>query len=73
MQDEASHSATTEFDVTKKPITPLGGFPHYGVVKEDFLIIKVGADSSKDWHKSSTDEHHPECKTRRAVGKTDTK
>jgi large subunit ribosomal protein L3e len=38
---EASHSATTEFDVTKKEITPMGGFPHYGVVKEDYLMIKV--------------------------------
>ena len=35
------HNATTEFDVTKKDITPMGGFPHYGVVNEDFLMIKV--------------------------------
>jgi hypothetical protein len=35
-----SHLASTEFDVTTKEITPLGGFPHYGVVKEDFLMIK---------------------------------
>jgi hypothetical protein len=39
---EASHSATTEFDVTKKEITPMGGFPHYGVVNEDFIMLKVG-------------------------------
>ncbi len=38
---EASHGAATEFDVTVKPITPLGGFPHYGVVNEDYLMIKV--------------------------------
>lgn len=25
---------------TEKDITPIGGFPHYGVVKEDFLLIK---------------------------------
>jgi len=37
---EASHGAATEFDVTKKDITPMGGFPQYGVVKEDFLMIK---------------------------------
>ena len=36
-----SHSATTEFDVTQKDITPLGGFPHYGVVNEDFVVLKV--------------------------------
>lgn len=32
----------TEHDVTVKDITPMGGFPHYGVVKEDFVMIKVG-------------------------------
>jgi len=35
-----SHLASTEFDVTKKDITPLGGFPHYGVVAEDYLMVK---------------------------------
>lgn len=25
---------------TEKDITPMGGFPHYGVVKEDYLLIK---------------------------------
>lgn len=38
---EASHMATTEYDVTVKDITPIGGFPHYGVVDEDYLMIKV--------------------------------
>jgi len=33
-------SASTEFDLTQKSITPMGGFPHYGVVDEDFLMIK---------------------------------
>uniref|UniRef100_A0A7S3VMG7 Ribosomal protein L3 n=1 Tax=Dunaliella tertiolecta TaxID=3047 RepID=A0A7S3VMG7_DUNTE len=37
---DPSHSAATDFDVTKKDITPMGGFPHYGIVKEDFLMIK---------------------------------
>lgn len=37
-----SHSATTEFDVTKKDITPIGGFPQYGVVNEDYVMLKVG-------------------------------
>ena len=26
--------------MTEKAITPMGGFPHYGEVKEDFLMIK---------------------------------
>ena len=25
---------------TEKDITPIGGFPHYGVVKDDYLMIK---------------------------------
>jgi len=33
-------NASTEGDLTKKTITPLGGFPRFGIVKEDFLIIK---------------------------------
>lgn len=38
---ETSHSATTDFDLTAKDITPMGGFAHYGIIKEDFLMIKV--------------------------------
>lgn len=33
-------NASTEFDVTKKQITPLGGFPHFGIIREDFLLLK---------------------------------
>lgn len=33
-------NASTEFDLTEKQITPLGGFPHYGVVKHDWLMVK---------------------------------
>lgn len=33
-------NAKTEFDATEKSITPLGGFPHYGEVRHDFLMIK---------------------------------
>jgi len=34
------NSATTQTDITEKNITPMGGFPHYGVVRDDFLIVK---------------------------------
>jgi len=37
--DDAKNGST-EFDLTEKKITPMGGFPHYGVVNEDFIIIK---------------------------------
>jgi large subunit ribosomal protein L3e len=33
-------NATTSSDLTEKSITPLGGFPHYGVVNEDYVMIK---------------------------------
>jgi large subunit ribosomal protein L3e len=32
-------SASTENDLTVKGITPMGGFPHYGSVNEDWLMI----------------------------------
>jgi len=35
-----SKSASTEFDITEKKITPMGGFPHYGIVNEDFVMIR---------------------------------
>jgi len=37
---EDKKNGSTEFDLTEKRITPMGGFPHYGVVDEDFLIVK---------------------------------
>jgi len=33
-------NGATEFDLTEKRITPLGGFPHYGILDEDFLMVK---------------------------------
>ena len=44
-EDEAN--ATTESDVTKKTITPMGGFPHYGIVKNDFLMLKGSIPGTK--------------------------
>jgi len=35
-------NASTASDLTQKNITPLGGFPHYGEVNEDYLMIKGG-------------------------------
>ena len=34
------NNARTEADPLDKNITPLGGFPHYGYVNEDFLMMK---------------------------------
>jgi len=33
-------NASTPHDLTQKAITPLGGFPHYGVVDEDYVMLK---------------------------------
>ncbi|KAJ7937367.1 ribosomal protein L3-domain-containing protein [Mycena leptocephala] len=40
-------NASTESDVTKKLITPMGGFPHYGIVKNDFLMLKGSIPGTK--------------------------
>ncbi|KAG8506399.1 60S ribosomal protein L3-like [Galemys pyrenaicus] len=34
------NNASTSYDITDKSITPLGGFPHYGEVNNDFVILK---------------------------------
>merc|ERR1712178_193746 len=36
----AKNNACTESDLTEKNITPMGGFPHYGVVRDDYIMIK---------------------------------
>merc|ERR1712113_522723 len=37
---EDPHNASTAADLTEKAITPLGGFSHYGIVNEDFVMVK---------------------------------
>merc|ERR1712147_536814 len=31
------NNAATDYDLSDKSINPMGGFPHYGEVKQDFL------------------------------------
>ncbi|KAI3883674.1 hypothetical protein MKX03_016356 [Papaver bracteatum] len=38
--EQESHTAMSEFDMTEKDITPIGGSPHYGIVKNDYTLIK---------------------------------
>ncbi|KAJ3228237.1 60S ribosomal protein L3 [Clydaea vesicula] len=33
-------NGSTSFDISDKVITPLGGFPHYGIVNEDWIMVK---------------------------------
>jgi len=35
-----ANNASTAADLTDKTITPMGGFPHYGTVTNDFIMIK---------------------------------
>jgi len=37
---EVNDNATTDNDVTQKNITPMGGFPHYGNVLNDYIMLK---------------------------------
>jgi len=37
---EEEFNACCEADITKKAITPMGGFPHYGVVNNAYLMLK---------------------------------
>jgi large subunit ribosomal protein L3e len=37
---EVHNNAATEFDLTQKSITPMGGFVRYGEVKEDYVMLK---------------------------------
>jgi len=34
------NNATTDFDLTEKSINPVGGWPHYGLVREDYIMLK---------------------------------
>lgn len=43
----SKNNASTETDLTTKNITPLGGFPHYGVVNNDFVMLKGGIVGGK--------------------------
>jgi len=40
-------NASTEADPTKKAITPMGGFPHYGIIKNDFIMLKGSIPGTK--------------------------
>jgi len=40
LSSENKGNASTEYDLTEKNITPMGGFVRYGVVNNDFILIK---------------------------------
>jgi len=63
-----ANNGSTSADPVPKNITPMGGFPHYGIVKQDFLMIKgavVGpkkrAITLRKSMRSSTKRKHSEA------------
>lgn len=44
---DVKNSASTESDLTEKGITPVGGFPHYGEINEDWIMLKGCIAGSK--------------------------
>ncbi|KAK1761461.1 ribosomal protein L3 [Echria macrotheca] len=44
---DADDNAATEVDVTKKKITPLGGFVRYGEINNDFVMVKGSVPGTK--------------------------
>jgi large subunit ribosomal protein L3e len=44
---EDKANARCETDLTDKTITPMGGFPHYGWVRNDFMLIKGSVTGPK--------------------------
>jgi len=42
------NTGSTDYDLTEKSINPMGGFPHYGLVVNDFIMIKGSCVGSKN-------------------------
>lgn len=47
LTEEGRKNGGTEYDITEKSINPMGGFPHYGLVNQDFVMIRGCCIGSK--------------------------
>ncbi|VDM96187.1 unnamed protein product [Thelazia callipaeda] len=47
LTEEGKKNGCTEYDITEKSINPMGGFPHYGLVNQDFILIRGCCMGSK--------------------------
>ncbi|KAJ5974475.1 hypothetical protein N7481_011685 [Penicillium waksmanii] len=65
-------NASTEFDISKKQITPLGGFVHYGEVKNDYVLLKGSVPGVKKRVMTLRKTLYPQT-SRRATEKVDLK
>ena len=42
------NNGATDYDLTEKTINPMGGFPHYGEVTNDFIMLKGSCVGTKN-------------------------
>uniref|UniRef100_A0A0R3S2T2 60S ribosomal protein L3 n=1 Tax=Elaeophora elaphi TaxID=1147741 RepID=A0A0R3S2T2_9BILA len=47
LTEEGRKNGGTDYDITEKSINPMGGFPHYGLVNQDFILIRGCCMGSK--------------------------
>ncbi|VDN91701.1 unnamed protein product [Brugia pahangi] len=47
LTEEGRRNGGTDYDITEKSINPMGGFPHYGLVNQDFVLIRGCCMGSK--------------------------
>jgi len=48
MRTEAGQSSgSTEYDLTQKTINPVGGFPNYGLVRDDWIMVRGSVGGPK--------------------------
>jgi len=40
MAPDGKKNGSTDYDLTEKTINPMGGFPHYGMVQQDYVMIR---------------------------------
>jgi len=45
--EPGKRNGATEFDITDKTINPMGGFPHYGMVNQDYIMLRGACLGSK--------------------------
>ncbi|KHN70773.1 60S ribosomal protein L3, partial [Toxocara canis] len=47
LTEEGKKNGGTDYDITEKSVNPMGGFPHYGLVNQDFVMIRGCCVGSK--------------------------
>ena len=58
-----NNNASTETDAHIKNITPVGGFPHYGIVNEDFVMVRGAVMGPKKRQVTIRKAMHPSTRS----------